>query len=101
MLSLSFAPIKQFYLAPFGLVPWLVVLNASKTRTKALLWSWLAGVMFFAANMWWLVFVTVPGAIALMVFLGLYWAAAGWLVRGAGLLPGPAGWRARDSGSNP
>jgi len=94
LLSLSFAPIKQFYLAPFGLVPWLVVLNACKTQGRSLLWSWLAGVLFFAANMWWLVFVTVPGAIALMVILGPYWAAAGWLIRGTGLLPGVTGWGA-------
>ena len=88
MLSLSFAPFKQFYLAPFGLVPWLVVLNACKTRGKALLWSWLAGTLFFGINMWWLVFVTVPGAVALVVFLGVYWAAAGWMIRAGGLLPG-------------
>jgi apolipoprotein N-acyltransferase len=91
LLTLSFAPFKLFYLAPFGLVPWLLVLNACRTRGKALLWSWLAGVLFFAANMWWLVFVTVPGTLALVVILGLYWAGAGFVIRETGLLPGPTG----------
>src|SRR4051812_27624882 len=66
LLTLSFAPISQFYLAWIGLVPWLLVLRTTQNARTAFLWSWLAGLMFFTANMWWLWGVTGPGLVALM-----------------------------------
>lgn len=86
LLSLSFAPIQQFFLAWIGLVPWLIVLKNCRSVGRAFLWSWLAGTLFFTANMWWLAHVTGPGVVALMPVLGLYWAFAGTLVRGLGLV---------------
>ena len=86
LLSLSFAPFGQFYLAWVGLVPWLLMVRETKSQRGAFLWSWLAGVLFFIANMWWLAMVTAPGMVALMVLLGLYWAVAAVVIRGAGLL---------------
>ena len=70
----AFAPVSQFYLAWFGLVPWLFVVADCRRSKGAFYWSWLAGTLFFAADMWWLGFVSVPGAMALLIFLGLYWA---------------------------
>src|SRR5438105_2326185 len=75
LLSLAFAPFKQFYLAWVGLVPWLVMLRHCRSPGRAFAWSWVAGVAFFAANLWWIACVTIPGMVALMAFLGLYWAA--------------------------
>ena len=86
LLSLSFAPFAQFYLAWVGLVPWLFLVRSTRSPWAAFLWSWLAGVLFFTANMWWLAYVTGPGMVALMVVLGLYWGAAAVVIRGAGLL---------------
>src|SRR5215217_220001 len=86
LLSLSFAPFGQFYLAWVGLVPWLLVLRRVKSRRAAFLWSWLGGILYFTANMWWLWNVTGPGMVALMFLLGLYWAVAAVILRGAGLL---------------
>jgi apolipoprotein N-acyltransferase len=82
MLTLALAPAKQFYLAWAGLVPWLLVVARAKTTFRAFSWSWLAGTAFFVANMWWLAYVTLPGMIALMIYLGLYWALFAILVRG-------------------
>ena len=84
LLTLSFAPTKQFYLAWVGLVPWFCVLQACTSQRRAFLWSWLGGTLFFIANMWWLAFVTVPGMLALVIYLGLYWGLAGVIVRGFG-----------------
>jgi apolipoprotein N-acyltransferase len=86
LLSLSFAPFGQFYLAWVGLVPWLLVVRETRSQRAAFLWGWLAGIVFFTANMWWLAYVTGPGLVALMVVLGLYWGVAAVLLRGAGLL---------------
>src|SRR4051794_32024583 len=69
MLSLAFAPFKQFYLAWFGLVPLLIVLRDARSVWRAMLWSWLAGMLFFAANVWWLGYVTGPGFAALLPIL--------------------------------
>ena len=86
LLTFSFAPFGQFYLAWVGLVPWLLLLARVRSQRAAFFWSWLGGIFFFIANMWWLVYVTGPGMVALMVLLGLYWAAAALVIRGEGLL---------------
>src|SRR5258706_4430459 len=84
--TLALAPVKQFYLAWFGLVLWLWVVSQSKSQWRAFWWSWLAGTIFFLVNMWWLAYVTGPGMIALLVYLGLYWAVPAIILRGAGWL---------------
>lgn len=95
LLSLSFAPFSQFYLAWVGLVPWLLVVRAAGSQRAAFLWSWVAGGIFFTANMWWLAYVSAPGTVALMIVLGLYWGAAAVIIRGAGLL-----WTQSDDGES-
>lgn len=86
LLSFAYAPFKQFYLAWIGLAPLLIVLRHCRSAWRAFLWSWLGGILLFSANMWWLGSVTGPGAIAVMPILGLYWAVAGAIIKGAGLL---------------
>jgi apolipoprotein N-acyltransferase len=86
LLSLAFAPIKFFFLAWVGLVPWLILVRSSRTPWRAFWWSLITGMAFFSANMWWLSGVTGPGLVALMPILGLYWAVAGFILRGTGLL---------------
>jgi apolipoprotein N-acyltransferase len=86
LLTLSFAPFGQFYFSWVGLVPWLLVLRRVRSQRAAFCWSWLAGIIFFTANMWWLWNVTGPGMVALMFLQGLYWAVAALVIRGAGLL---------------
>jgi apolipoprotein N-acyltransferase len=85
LLTFSFAPFDQFYLAWVGLVPWLVVVSRSRTAWRAFGWGWVGALLFFTANMWWLAYVTGPGLVALMAILALYWAAPGVVMWGAGL----------------
>jgi len=85
-LSLAFAPFNQFYLAWIGLVPWLLLIAGSKSRKAVFWWSWLAGYLFFGVSMWWLACVTLPGAAALVLYLGLYFPVIGLIIRGSGLL---------------
>ncbi len=86
LLTLAFAPVSQFYLAWVGLVPWLLLLSRSRSKKSAFFLSWIAGTLFFTANMWWMAIITGPGMIALMLYCGLYWALAGLLIRASHLL---------------
>jgi apolipoprotein N-acyltransferase len=104
LLTFSFAPFGQFYLAWVGLVPWLLLVGSVRSQRAAFLWSWLGGVIFFTANMWWLAYVSGPGMIALMVVLGLYWGVAGVVIRGVGVLgreTGDGGPRIEDGAAAP
>lgn len=90
MLSLSYAPVKQFYLAWVALVPFLLVVARARSKKAAFFWSWLTGILFFSVNMWWIGYVTIPGAIALMFYMGLWFGLVGLALRGAGVLSAPA-----------
>src|SRR5438876_4779237 len=82
MLTLALAPAKQFYLAWVGLVPWLWVVRQAKSTARAFWWSWVGGTLFFGLNLWWIVYVTAPGAVALVIYQGLYWGVGAMIVRG-------------------
>src|SRR6476620_3349645 len=72
MLSLSYAPVKQFYFAWVALVPFLVVIAQVPSKKGAFFWSWLTGILFVSVNLWWIGYVTIPGAIALMFYMGMW-----------------------------
>lgn len=86
LLSLALAPLHLFPLAWIGLVPWLIVVRDCRRMRSAFLWSWLGGTLFFAANMWWLWKVTIPGMFVLHAYLGLYFGFAAIVFRGCGLI---------------
>lgn len=85
-LSLSFAPFKQFYLAWIALIPWLVMIAHARSKKAVFFLSWLTGTLFFSVSMWWIAYVTVPGAMGLMLYMGVWFGFAGLVLRGAGLL---------------
>lgn len=76
LLTLSYAPFYQFWAGWIGLVPLLVVVSRTAGPWRAAFWAWVAGVLFFSANVWWLLTITGPGVVALVLWLGLYWALA-------------------------
>jgi apolipoprotein N-acyltransferase len=86
MLSLAYAPFKQFYLAWVGLVPWLVLVGNARSTRSAFLWSWVTGIGFFSVNIWWIGWVTIPGAMGLMLYMGVWFALNALVLRGAGVL---------------
>jgi apolipoprotein N-acyltransferase len=87
LLTVSYAPWKQFYLAWVALVPWLLFVARAPSTKAAFWWSWLTGLAFYAANMWWLGLVTLPGTAALLVYMALYWGLAAIILRNCRLLP--------------
>src|SRR4051812_34974974 len=78
---LAMAPVSQFYLAWVAMVPMMLVVLSARTMKMAFFWAWLCGVLSFLLALIYLVRVTIPGTIALSMYLGLYWGLFGVLVR--------------------
>ena len=81
LLSVSFAPFDQWYLAYVALVPWALALLVGPQQRWGLCWSFLAGLLFWACNLYWLWWITLAGYFAMIVYLAAYWLLAGWVVR--------------------
>jgi len=83
LLSLSFPPFNLWPLAYFALVPWLVTLYSGRGRYRPLLFCWLVGLVFWLVNIYWLWWITLVGYFGAVVYLSLYWLAAGVVLRAA------------------
>ena len=89
VLTLSFAPFGWYLLAPFLLLPLLYGFLISSPRTAAGYGFWFGAGLFFAGTYWLYISIHVFGQaplilaiilmLALVVIMGLYYAAAGWL----------------------
>jgi len=83
LLSVSFVPIDWSPLAYVALVPWVLGLQTGRSRRWELTWAWLAGVLFWAVNLYWLWWITLIGYAGLVVYLSLYWGCAAAILRAA------------------
>jgi apolipoprotein N-acyltransferase len=90
---MAFPPVSQFYMAWFGLVPWVVLVHSQPSLRRAFLLSWVAGTLFFCISISWLVYVTVPGTIGSAAYMGLYWSLAAVLMRVLACPADGSGWR--------
>ena len=79
LLVLAYPPFDLGLLGLVALIPWLQTLEEASPRAAWRAGYWL-GVLFFAGTMWWLVYVTVVGFVALVAYLALFFAAV-WLMR--------------------
>ncbi|MCD6417348.1 apolipoprotein N-acyltransferase [bacterium] len=79
MWAASFPPMKTGFLAFFFLVPmWFVVENIKRGGT-AFRYGYLWGFVAALGTLWWIYVPTLPGMIALVLFLPLYSALYIWL----------------------
>ncbi|MEK6727113.1 MAG: apolipoprotein N-acyltransferase [Candidatus Omnitrophota bacterium] len=76
LLILSFPRYNIWVFAWFGFVPLLFVIR-NKSKPKAFLLSYLTGVIFWSVTIYWLVHVTLPGTIILILYLSLYFGIFG------------------------
>ncbi len=89
LLTLSFAPFGWYLLAPFLLLPLLNGFLFSSPRTAAAYGFWFGAGLFLAGTYWLYISIHVFGQaplalaiflmLALVVIMGFYYAAAGWL----------------------
>ena len=87
LLWLAFPPAELGAAAWIALVPWLVVVGRAPTRRAAIL-SAVVGYLLFAAQLYWLWYVTAAGWLVLAFYCALYWPLAAVLLnrfRKAGL----------------
>lgn len=109
LLVLSFAPFGLYPLAPVLLLPFLYACLVSDPRSAASLGFWFGAGLFLAGTYWLYISIHVFGGaplvlaiflmLALVVIMGFYYAATGWLTArlcgGHGprlLLVAPAAW---------
>ncbi|MDI6606210.1 MAG: apolipoprotein N-acyltransferase, partial [Candidatus Omnitrophota bacterium] len=63
----------------FGFVPLFFALR-SKSKTRGFLLSYLTGIIFWSGTIYWLIHVTLPGLILLILYLALYFGIFGLFV---------------------
>ena len=71
LLSLSFPPMKLGFLAYITLIPFFLLLEGKNYR-ESLRWGFLTGFFMNIGTLWWINFVTVPGAIAAILYLPIF-----------------------------
>jgi apolipoprotein N-acyltransferase len=81
LLTLAFPPMEISWLAYLAPVPFLIMSLRTRRPRTVFLAGWLGGLVFFALNMYWFWPITKAGAVALIPYLGLYWAVFGWGLR--------------------
>jgi apolipoprotein N-acyltransferase len=83
LLTVCFAPFNAWPFAFVALVPWGLALEADRRPRWGLLWATLAGLLFWAGNLYWLWWITLTGYAALLVYLTAYWLIAAVVLRSA------------------
>ena len=78
LLILSFPTFSLEFLAWVGLIPLFFVIENQKPF-KAFLIAYLTGVLFFLGTVYWLIHVTLPGMIIVVLYLALYFGFFGLL----------------------
>lgn len=73
---LAFPPFEYHFLAWFAFVPLFIAVRSCGIR-EACGYSYLAGIVFFAGLLSWLVNVSVPGALILMAYMAVFYALFG------------------------
>ena len=76
LLILSFPSFNLEFLAWIAFVPLFFAIE-DKRPFKAFLLSYLVGILFFLGTVYWLVHVTLPGMIAVVLYLALYFGLFG------------------------
>jgi apolipoprotein N-acyltransferase len=85
LLVLAFPGFNLSFLAWIGMVPLFFALEGKKAG-EAFLIAYTAGIVFFLGTVWWLIHVTLPGMIVLVLYLGLFFGGFG-AIASLGLSP--------------
>ncbi len=79
LLVLCFPPFDSAQTAWLALIPLLFALEDCRAG-EAFRRGYIAGLVFFGGTVWWIIHVSLPGMIALVAFLALYFGVGGmWL----------------------
>ncbi len=71
LLAFSFPPFRFGFMAYFGFLPFFILLENMPAKS-AFWWGYLWGIIFHSLSLYWLTFITWPGAVGAVLFLSLY-----------------------------
>lgn len=83
LLSAAFAPHDLWVGGYVALTPLVLCLSSERHPRWALFGALLGGVVFWAANLYWLTWITLVGYIPLVLMFSGYWVLSAWVVREA------------------
>jgi apolipoprotein N-acyltransferase len=78
LLILSYPSFNLWWLAWLGLVPLMISLARANTDKQSFLRGYLFGFLFWLGTIWWVGYVTLFGALMLILYLSLYSGIFGW-----------------------
>jgi apolipoprotein N-acyltransferase len=73
LLTVIQSPFNLSFLAWIALVPFVIGSLVDEKNSVVLLVAYLAGLLYWLGNLYWLVPITIPGWIVVCLYLGLYW----------------------------
>ena len=79
LLVLSFPRTGCWIMAWFGFIPLFFALH-NQSKIKGFLLGYLTGIIFWSGIIYWLVHVTLPGTIVLILYLALYFGIFGLII---------------------
>lgn len=79
-LSVPFFSGRFWIFAWLGFVPLFFALE-NKSGPQRFFWAWVTGIVFWAATIYWLVYVTWPGTVLLVIYLAVYFGLFGYLFK--------------------
>jgi apolipoprotein N-acyltransferase len=78
-IGLAFPPLQLGFLAYWSVIPLLILLE-KKTPAESFRWGYIAGFFLSVLTLYWIIWPTVPGAIATMLIHPLYYAVFAYAV---------------------
>ncbi len=79
LLVLSYPPFNFWWLAWLGLIPLFTSLTKTKDSKQSFLRGYLFGFLFWLGTIGWVGYVTIFGALMLILYLSLYSGIFGWI----------------------
>jgi len=73
LLTIIGAPFNLSYLAWIALVPFVIGSLVDGKNSVVLLVAYIAGLLYWLGNLYWLVPITIPGWIVVCLYLAVYW----------------------------
>lgn len=81
LLTVIQAPFNMSFLAWVAIVPFIIVVSSSVRAGPLFVWAYIVGLVYWLANIYWVMNVTAPGWISLSLYLALYWPVTAFALR--------------------